>query len=194
MLKRTTVKFLLAVLVITGLAGTVDHASLTASEKKMVIKALKESREQFLSEYKKFSRKQAAFLLESEGMSANILLDFQERWEDVAWEKLKQAMQKAAPEDGKPACTSYTAEPAGWTVYPPLSSLSEQGNPDRYKTLRQVGIRYVRNSTQNFKTHYVGSEAGCITGYQYILRIIERTNWATAQLRLIRQHPQFPAE
>lgn len=191
MLKRTTVKFLLAVLVITGLAGTADDASLTASEKKMIIRALKESREQLLAEYKQFSPNQAAFI--GDQGPANEWLEFHERWEQVAWEKLKKAMQKPASEDGRPACASSTPEPGGWTIYPQISTPVKH-NIEQYKTLRQSGIRYVRNSTQNFKTHYVDSENGCITGYQYLLRIIEFTNTITAELRNIRRHPQFPAE
>lgn len=194
MLKRTTVKFLLAVLVITGLAGTADDASLTAAEKKVVVKSLKDSRDELVTEYQKFSEKQARFIPQPDGTSAEVIMIAQRLWEKGAWEKLKKAMQQHPPKDGSSPCETYEPEFTGRTIYPPLSRLSIQPSVGEYKSLRQSGIRYVRNSTENFKTHYVASEDGCVTGYQYILAIIERTNQATAELRNIRQHPQFPAE
>jgi hypothetical protein len=183
MLKRTTVKFLLAVLVITGLAGTADDASLTAAEKKVVVKSLKDSRDQLLSEYKKFSEKQAQFSPQPDVAAAAVCIKNLQAWEENAWEKLKAAMRRPAPQNGEPACASNTPD-----------SPALAGDATDFKSLRQSGIRYVRNSTENFKTHYVAAEDGCVTGYQYILAIIERTNQATAALRNIRQHPQFPAE
>lgn len=194
MLKRTTVKFLLAVLVITGLAGTADDASLTAAEKKVVVKYLKDSRDQLLSEYKKFSEKQARFIPQPDGTSAEIIMIAQHLWENGAWEKLKKAMRQHPPTDGSSPCEAYAPEFPGWTISPPLSRLSIQPSAGEYKSIRQSGIRYVRNSTENFKTHYVAAEDGCVTGYQYLISIIERTNETTAYLRNIRQHPQFPAE
>jgi len=183
MLKRTTVKFLLAVLVITGLAGTANDASLTAAEKKVVVKSLKDSRDQLLSEYKKSSEKQAQFSPHPDVAAAAICIKNLQTWEENAWEKLKTAMQKPAPQNGEPVCASN-----------PPESYSPAGHATDFKTLRQSGIRYVRNSTENFKTHYVAAEDGCVTGYQYLISIIERTNETTAYLRNIRQHPQFPAE
>ncbi len=194
MLKRTTVKFLLAVLVITGLAGTVDDASLTAAEKKAMVKSLKESRDRLIAEYKKFSEKQAHFVAEGIG-SADIYLQAQQRWEESAWKKLKSAMRQPVRNGDGSACGPYMPEVTGWTVYPPISSLHEGNHGlNNFKTLRQSGIRYVRNSTENFKTHYVATEAGCVTGYQYLIGIIERTNESIAYLENIRRHPQFPAE
>jgi len=182
MLKRTIVKFLLGLLVITGLAGTADDASLTAAEKKVVVKSLKDSRDQLLSEYKKFSEKQAQFSPQPDVDAAAICIKNLQTWEENAWEKLKTAMQKPAPQNGEPACAPGPHAPAA------------AGRAIDFKTLRQSGIRYVRNSTENFKTHYVAAEEGCVTGYQYLIGIIERTNQTTAYLRNIRQHPQFPAE
>src|SRR5215475_14283296 len=58
MLKRTKGRFLLTVLVITGLAGTLKNSSLTSQERKLVITELKDTKSELLKSIKGLSEAQ----------------------------------------------------------------------------------------------------------------------------------------
>src|SRR5436853_336406 len=61
MLKRTMGRFLLTVLVITGLAGTINNTSLSKQERKTAISLMKDTRTEVLKSVKGLTNEQLNF-------------------------------------------------------------------------------------------------------------------------------------
>src|SRR5436190_15268152 len=99
MLKRTKGRILLTMLVITGLAGTINNSTLSNQERKFVISQLKDTRTDLLSSIKGLSEKQFNFRLPAKKRSIKECLLHITHTEKGLWDKLEAAMKKpAAPE------------------------------------------------------------------------------------------------
>src|SRR5690349_1623043 len=120
MLKRTTGRFLLTTLVITGLAGTIKNTSLTSEERKSLVNDLKETRTEFVGSVKNLSDAQLDFKPSLQSWSIRDCIHYIASSEKEMWAKLDAIMKEPAVNE-KPSVMRMADEDVtamvGYPVY-----------------------------------------------------------------------------
>jgi len=202
MLQRTKGRLLLALLVMTGLAGTVNDNSLSQQEKKQAIAGLKSSRTELVKTVAGLSPRQLHYKPKGKP-SVQELLSLQLQLEEQTWFTLKQLMSQPV----KPETRIELAK----TVRPlPLKEVAminlakapavqangadQQALLDRFKLVRQNGIKYVKSSTEDFKNRFIHTEGGLVNSYNYVLLAAEQSRQLTQAIAATTRLPTFPRE
>lgn len=205
MLKRTKGRILLTMLVITGLAGTINNTTLSNQERKFAISQLKDTRTDLLSTIKNLSGKQLNFKPSPEKWSITECISHISLTEKMVWNKVEIAMkQPSTPEkrlelplsdqdllkdtDGRityvmvPRCHLPQKE----------SSLSATEAVSDFKAFRAVHLKYVKTTTEDLRNHFIQLPVGWVDCYQAIVFMSGHSNGHINQINEILTHPDFP--
>lgn len=205
MLQRTNGRLLLALLVVTGFAGTIDNNTISLKERKQAVEQLKSTRKELLYETKKLTNKQLNFLSPELGLTIKKCIYQSAISESKLWSVLDNALlTKSDPE--KRLAINFTDENIVTEAEKGTLSLSgdiifKQANiPLKSATtaingflkVRNSRINYLRTSTEDLRNHIVQTPVGWTDAYQYILLIGAQTKKYISLIQRIKEDPAFP--
>ncbi len=206
MLKRTKGLFLLTLLVITGLAGTLKDSSLSQKERKAAISLMKDTRFDLLKSIKDLSEEQLNFKLAVDRWSAKECIYHIAISEKNLGDMLEGSMKGPANPEKRSEIkitddefikmienrsnrvkTVAPFEPQN-TSY---NSLDEALND--FKKRRADHIKYLKSTTEDLRNHVVQMPFGWIDCYQLCLMIGSHSNRHNQQIDEVKADPNFPS-
>jgi hypothetical protein len=202
MLKRTTGRLLLTLLVVTGLAGTLNTSSLSPKERKQAINLIKNSRKQVLNSIQGLSARQLKFKPSSHDLSINELIMLMTRKEKQCSDELRAFMnQPANPENRLHIALTdeQLLENDNYAVCKTdLQDVNATSWKDANEAMRKFSllqaehIKYIRTSTEDLRNHVIKTSAGWIDGYQYFLLLADQNSYFAERINQVRSTKHFP--
>jgi hypothetical protein len=206
MLKRTQGRLLLTLLVITGLAGTLNNTSLSFKERKYAINLMKDSRADMLKAVQDLSDAQLNFKLSSDNWSIKQYIYHIASSEKKSWDLLATIM-KAAPNPEKRSLITFTDAQLIAMIENPTSNFIASESPDTrsisfksinealesFKLQRADHIKYMKLSTEDLRDHVVQMPFGWIDCYQLCLMVASHSSRHIKQIEELRSNPKFPS-
>ena len=207
MIKRTMGRSLLTLLVITGLAGTINDSSPSKKERKYGTALMKESRDEVIRNVKDLSEVQLNFKAAPEKWSVKECTYHIAAAEKLLWTMFEGAMKGPANPE-KRAEIKVTDEQIVQMVedrtkkaqaVEPLQPKntgykSEQEAIEDFKKNRLEHIKYLKNSTEDLRNHVVQLPFGWIDCYQLYLLIGAHSNRHNQQISEVKANSAFPAK
>jgi hypothetical protein len=197
---------LLALLVITGLAGTITSTSITSKERKFAANHLKDTKTDLLKTVKGLSQAQLDFKAAPDRWSIKECTYHIAIAEKNIWQMLETALkQPANPEKrseikltdeqvikmtedrSKKVKTTEPFEPKN-TPYKTIDEALES-----FKSARADHIKYIKNTTEDLRNHVVQMPFGWIDCYQVCLLMSAHSNRHTQQIEEVKADPNFPS-
>ena len=207
MLKRTIGRSLLAMLVITGLAGTVNNDSLSKAERKYAVNLMKDTKEEVLGSVRGLSAAQLDFKSRPDQWSVKECMYHIAVSEKNLWEMFETSMKGPAnPEKRKEIkftdeqivnmMKDRTSKFKTFPNYEPASTGYESFATamDDFKKTRTEHIRHIKSSTEDMRNHVVQMGFGPIDCYQLCLMIASHTNRHVQQINEMKASQGFPAK
>ena len=205
MLQRTKGRLLITLLVVTGLAGTLNENSVSREERKYAVSILKDGRDDLLEKVKGLSDKQLNFKDPSTNQSIKECL-LQITWsEERLWDNITNIMQQTANPEKRLAITltdeeivkmteQGTIAPSGANTFKLANApwKATQNTLNNFKNMRKEHIKYMKSSTEDLRNHVALTPVGWIDCYQYILIMGAETKCYVQQIDNILQHQKFP--
>jgi len=205
MLKRTKGRLLLTLLVVTGLAGTLNNSSVSQRERKYAVSLMKESKNDLLSQVKGLSNNQLNYKSPSSQLSIKKCL-LQAAWaEKKLWQTFASTMKQPANPEKRSAIRLTDEQLINRTEEGTLTAAGEatfkQANAPwktlsaalaSFKNMRSEHIRYMKTSTEDLRNHVVATQAGWLDCYQYILILSAQSNRYIRQIEEIKADKNFP--
>lgn len=207
MLKRTTGRLLLSLLVITGLAGTLNNNSLSKSERKYAIGLMKDSYKETLKAVRDLSEEQLNYKASPEKWSVKECFYHIVAAEKGLWGMLEGVMKSPAnPEKrseikltdlefvtlildrSRKAQAAEPLQPKNIKYPSIVEAIAE------FKTIRADHIKYMKTSTEDMRNHVVTMPFGSIDCYQLYLMLAAHCNRHTQQMNEVKNSPGFPAK
>ena len=207
MLKRTMGRFLLILLVITGLAGTLNTSSISKKERKYAITLMKDTKADAISSVKGLSEAQLNFKAAPDHWSAKECIYHIAISEKNLWDMLDATMKTPSNAEKRSEIkmtdeklvqiiedrsnkvkTNERFEPKNT----PYKSLDEA--LDAFKTLRVAHIKYMKSTTEDLRNHVVQMPFGWIDCYQLCLMMAAHVNRHTQQINEVKADPNFPKQ
>jgi hypothetical protein len=205
MLKRTKGRMLITLLVVTGLAGTINRNAVTQQERKTAVTALKESKAALLEEVAKLSTKQLNYKLPSSQISVKHCLIQMAMTEKKLWETIDNAMEQPANPERRVDIKLTDAQLTELAEKGEIGTLSantfkQANNPIKtteeatttFKSLRNDHIKYMKSSTQDLRNHVILTPAGWLDCYQFILLTAASTNHCAKMIEDVKKDATFP--
>jgi len=207
MLKRTMGRSLLTLLVITGLAGTINESSISKKDRKGGVNLLKETRDDALNAVKGLSENQLNFKAAPDKWSVKECMYHIAGAEKLLWSLFEGTMKAAANPERRPeikltdeaVVNMVEDRSAKFQAPEPIQPKNTGFNSldeavEDFKKNRGEHIRYLKNSTEDLRNHVVETPAGIIDCYQLLLFIAAHSNRHTQQLNEVKAHPGFPSK
>lgn len=207
MLKRTIGRSLLGLLVVTGLAGTINDSSLSKKERKYAVSMMKDTKDAAIRSVKGLSEAQLDYRATPEKWSVKECMYHIAGAEKLLWSAFENSMKGPAnpekrseikvtdeqfvkmiqdrsskfqaPEPIQPKNTKY-------------ASLDEA--MEDFKKHRGDHIKYLKSSTEDMRNHVVQMPFGWIDCYQLCLMIAAHSNRHTQQIDEVKANTGFPAQ
>ena len=207
MIKRTMGRSLLTLLVVTGLAGTINDTSISKKERKSGIVIMKDTRDDAVNATKGLSDAQANFKATPEKWSVKECMYHIAGAEKLLWTMFEGTMKAPAnPEKRSEIKVTdekvvsmiedrTTKAQAPEPIQPKntgFSSLTEA--VEDFKNSRGNHIKYLKNSTEDLRNHVVQMPFGYIDCYQFLLFMAAHSNRHTQQMNEVKANPGFPAK
>ena len=205
MIKRTKGRLLLTLLVITGLAGTINNTALDKQERKFAVMQLKNTRADLLKSVKDLSDAQLNFKPASNKLSIKECIFHINTVENTLWGLLNNKMKTPSDPEKRSAITltdvgllnnldsrHHRIEIAEKLQPEKDSWLSTAEALDDFKEMRNDHLKYVKTTTEDLRNHPVEMPFGWIDSYQLILFIAGHTNRHIQEIEEIRSNPSFP--
>ncbi len=207
MLKRTKGRFLLTLLVITGMAGTITSSSLTKEERKFAVSFVKKSKEELLNSIKGLSSTQLSYKTEANRWSIkecfyHILLT-----DKALWHSLDSVMKLPAnPEERKDIAITdeallksmmdRTQKNTAPEVFQPIKASWEdvKDAASDFKSNKAHQLKYLRSTTEDFRNRVIQFPYGPIDAYQFLLFANAHIERHLLQIKEIKADPAFPKE
>ena len=205
MLKRTKGRILLTMLVITGLAGTVNNSTLSNQERKFAIAQLKDTRTDLLVSVKGLSETQVNFRPSADKWSIKECLYHISQTEKEVWDKLETAMKEPATPEKRSelqisdeqvlktvtdlSCKLILAE-TSQTNNAQLRSTSEALS--KFKSSRAEHVKYVKTTTGDLRNHFIQLSIGWVDCYQAIIFMAGQCDRHIQQINELLVDPRFP--
>jgi hypothetical protein len=197
---------LLALLVITGFAGTPFDASLSKKERKFIVHHLKETKADFLKSVKDLSEAQLNFKPAADKWSVKECAQHLALAEAGLWQWAEMTLkQPANPEKRAEIKMTDDAMLKGVTNRAQKAQAPENFQPKNakwatldetltaYKEQRMKLIDYMKNTTEDMRGHIaVETPFGPIDSYQIVLLISAHSNRHTQQINEVKANPDFP--
>ena len=205
MLKRTKGRLLIALLVVTGLAGTIHSDSISQKERKFALKEMKETKNEVLKSIKGLSDKQLNFRSAPDHWSVQECINHIALSEKNLWHLLEGTMKAPAnPEKRteikvsdeqfinmmKDRTNKVKTQEAFEPKNAPWKSLDEAIKD--FKDKRNDHIKYMKSTTEDLRNHVVQLPFGWIDCYQLYLMIGAHSNRHTQQIDEVKADPNFP--
>ena len=197
---------LLALLVITGLAGTVTSISITSKERKFAATHLKDTKVNLLKSVKGLSQAQLDFRTGPGKWSIRECIYHIAISENTLWRLLQSTMkQPANPEKrsdikltddqvirmaedrSRKFKTTQNLEPKN-TPYKTLDEALEG-----FKSIRTEHIKYMKTTTEDLRNHIAQLPVGWVDCYQICLFMSAHSNRHMQQIEELKADPNFPS-
>lgn len=205
MLKRTIGRSLLTLLVVTGLAGTINDSSISKKERKYAVSLMKETRDDVLNSTRGLSDAQLNFKAAPEKWSVKECMYHIAGAEKLLWNLLegslkgpanpeKRAEIKVTDEQFVKMIEDRTTKAQAPEPIQPKNTgfTSMDGAVEDFKSNRGDHIKYLKSSTEDLRNHVVQLPFGWIDGYQLCLMIAAHSNRHTQQINEVKANPGFP--
>ena len=205
MLKRTKGRLLITLLVVTGLAGTLNNSSVSQEERKYAVNFFFYCKTNLLDKIKDLSPKQLNFKAPSSQLSVKHRLIEMAITEKKLWETINNAMQQPANPEKRADIKITDDELIQLTEAGSIGTLStntfkQANNPYKtaeeatasFKTIRNERIKYMKFSTEDLRNHVVLTPAGWLDCYQFILLISASANHCAGLIEDLKNTPGFP--
>jgi hypothetical protein len=202
MIKRTTGRLLLALLVTTGLAGTLNNSSLSPKERKQAIHLIKNSRKEVLTSVEGLSARQLKYKPSPNDPSINELIMNLTLKEKKFSEQMKKFMDEPANSSDRLKIAVTDEQLLANDDYslckpetPSDVTVAWKDAPEavkKFTVLQTEHIKYIRNSTEDLRNHVIKTSAGWIDCYQYYLLMADQNSYIADKIREIRSLPRFP--
>lgn len=207
MLKRTKGRFLLTMLVITGLAGTLKDTSLTKQERKIAVAELKETRSDLFKAIKGLSENQLNFksapdrwsikecvyhiTLAETNLSGMLTATMKEHAAPD-----KRAEVKIRDEDLMKLIKNRDNKLQAPEMLQPVKAKWKTMSDALldFKATRGAQIKYAKSTTEDLRDHFIQLPIGWIDAYQFMLFISGHSSRHTSQILEIKSHPDFPKQ
>lgn len=206
MLKRTTGRLLLLMLVVTGFAGTISDNTISKSERKYAAGLMKETYKDAIKSIKGLSSSQLNYKAAPDKWSVQDCFYHIAGAEKLLWTLFENSMKSAAnPEKrteikvtdeefikmiedrSRKAQAPEPIQPKN-TGYASIEAAMED-----FKSTRMDHIKYIKNSTEDMRNHVVQMPFGYIDCYQLYLMIAAHSNRHTQQINEVKANASFPA-
>lgn len=201
MLQRTKGRILLALLVVTGMAGTPRNSTITQEERRFCVTNLKKSKKELLTSLKELSPAQLRFrpdgkkygieeyIFHMAAMEKALSLELQHAMkkprltgDDIQLTYTDEEIQRMFTKSSQPLLKAEAG--ANWT------SVSDALND--FAVTRSETLKYVRTTTENLRNHVVQLECGTFDCYQLLLIMTYYSNQHIDQIREIMSSEGFP--
>lgn len=205
MLKRKLGVCLLTLLVITGLAGTINENSITNPERKSAAGLMKDTYKDVVEAVNGLSDQQLNFRAADDKWSVKECMYHIAATEKSIWSQLEGAMKSQANPEKRSEIKltdeqvvkivedrSFKAR-APETVQPKntgFKSLDEALTD--FKSHRMNHIKYMKTTTEDLRNHVVQLPFGWVDCYQLYLFIAGHSNRHTQQMNEVKADPGFP--
>ncbi|HYM95239.1 MAG TPA: DinB family protein [Chitinophagaceae bacterium] len=202
MLKRTQGRLLLTLLVITGLAGTLNNTSLSGKERKFAIGLMKDTKADVFKSVKGLSEAQLNFKAGPNHWSVKECTYHIAVSEKNLWNLLEVAIKSPANPEKRSEIkmtdevvvkmmenqnTMYKTFELKKTPYKSLNEALES-----FKTQRGEHIKYLKSTTEDLRNHVIQMPFGWLDCYQLCLMIASYSNWYKQQIDEVKADPGFP--
>jgi hypothetical protein len=207
MLKRKMGRYLLTLLVITGLAGTIFDNSVSKAERKYALNLMKETYKDVVKETRGLSEAQLDYRTSPERWSVKECVFHIAAAEKLLWTMFEGNMKGAAnPEKRSEIKVSdemivkmvedrTQKAQAPEPIIPKNTGFTTLENAlEDFKNSRMEHIKYMKNTTEDLRNHVVQMPFGWIDCYQLYLFIAGHSNRHTQQLNEVKASPGFPAK
>ncbi|MEO7922094.1 MAG: DinB family protein [Chitinophagaceae bacterium] len=205
MLKRTIGRSLLTLLVVTGLAGTINDSSISKKERKYAVGMMKDTRDGAVSSVDGLSEAQLNYKADPEKWSVKECMYHIAGAEKLLWGALENSMKVPANPE-KRAEIKVTDEQfvkmiqdrsakfqAPEPIQPKNTGFATLSDAVAdFKNTRGDHIKYLKNSTEDLRNHVVQMPFGWIDCYQLCLMIAAHSNRHTQQINEVKANPGFP--
>jgi hypothetical protein len=202
MIKRTTGRLLLTLLVITGLAGTLDNGSLSQKERKQAINLIKSSRKEVLNSVDGLSPRQLKYKPSLNELSIGELIMAMVLKEKNCSDQIKAFMDQPANSENR-LKIAHTDEQLLSNDNYSLCKMEDPANKivlwkdpgealKKFIALQNDHIKYIRTSTEDLRNHVIKTSAGWIDCYQYYLLIADQNSYFAKKINRIKSSPHFP--
>jgi len=205
MLKRTKGQLLITLLVVTGLAGTMNNNSLTYPERKMALSFLKDGKNDVLKSVSGMTEKQMNFKFPSKENSIKNLLQQLALTEQKMWSNVISTIKQSANPEKRLEINytdnqliSLTETNKGITnssaTFKQANVIWKTGSSSlhAFKNMRIDHIKYMKTSTEDLRNHVINTQAGWIDCYQYILIMAAETQRIADEIKLLKANAAFP--
>ena len=207
MIKRTMGRSLLTLLVITGLAGTINDNSLSKKERKFGVSLLKETRDEAINATKGLSDAQLNYKAAPEKWSVKECFYHIAGAEKLLWTMFEGTM-KAPANPEKRSEIKVTDEQVVKMIQDRTSKAqapepiqpkntgfaSLEAAVEDFKKSRGEHIKYLKNSTEDLRNHVVQFPFGYIDCYQFLLFMSAHSNRHTQQMNEVKVTSGFPVK
>ena len=205
MLKRTMGRFLLTLLVITGLAGTLNNTSLSKKERKSAINLMKDTKAEVLKSVKELTDVQLNFKASPDRWSIKECAYHIAISEKNLWGMLEATLKAPANpekrseikvtdeqlikmiEDRSNKVKTVDAFEPKNTPYKSLEDAIEA-----FKAGRADHIKYMKSTTEDMRNHVLQMPFGWIDCYQLCLMIAAHNNRHVQQINEVKADPGYP--
>ncbi|MBC7874069.1 MAG: DinB family protein [Ferruginibacter sp.] len=207
MLKRTIGRSLLTLLVITGLAGTINDSSISKKERKYAIVLMKETRDDAIRATKDLSEAQLNYKAAPEKWSVKECMFHIAGAEKLLWGAFEGSMKGPANPE-KRSEIKVTDEQfvkmiqdrsSKFQAPEPIQPKNTGYNSiteaiEDFKKHRGDHIKHLKSSTEDMRNHVVQMPFGWIDCYQLCLMIAAHSNRHTQQLNEVKASAGFPVK
>ncbi|RYY60722.1 MAG: DinB family protein [Chitinophagaceae bacterium] len=206
MLQRTKGRLLLALLVVTGLAGKLGDNTLTKEERKSAVTMLKETRAKVTGAAEGLSSNQLNYKMTPEAWSISDCLSHIALTENLLWSTLENGMKRPANPEMRdsirlkdaeilPMMTDRSVKRTAPEVLKPINAtwVGAAGAIAEFKKQRTEHIKYVRTTTEDMRNHVISMPGGgYVDAYQMLYLMNGHAERHYKQIEAIRADPGFP--
>jgi hypothetical protein len=201
MLKRTTGRLLLTLLVITGLAGTLNNSSLSPKERKQAIALIKNSRKDVFNSIAGLSARQLRYRPSPKAASIIELIETMTIKEQQCSEQIRLCLSMPANSEIrlKIALTDeqlLSNDNYGFCKMEQREDLTPLKDPAeamrKFYALQNDHLKYIRTSTEDLRNHVIKTSSGWIDCYQYYLLLADQNSYFAQEIQKIRSSAHFP--
>ena len=202
MLQRTKGRILLALLVVTGMAGTLKDTTISQKERKTAAIALKQSRSDFFKSVKDLSPEQLRFK-PAPGQASIEEKIYQAASAELAFGKMIETAlaQRTTPAKRSSLRLSDTDLETTMSNRPELVRPIESNQKNwksvnealaTFKAERSDRLKYVKTTTEDLRNHLVELPSGILDSYQLILLSSINSSRYVQEIKAIMADPTFP--
>ncbi|HEU5292546.1 MAG TPA: DinB family protein [Cyclobacteriaceae bacterium] len=176
----------------------------TEADRKYLLDNLIRTKQQLIDETKNLTKKQWNFKESSDQWSINQIVEHIDRYELIFMHEISVAFQMGPipdfpqhlpdsmfvdqdPKDLKKNKTTEFTKP--FTISVPLGNNEGANNMVWFNKMRDESIDYVKNTTQNIRTHYINYGPDM---HQKFMMIFTHTDRHIRQIKRVKANPNYP--